>query len=231
MGMRFLDSFLARNDKVIYKMKNFSNLIKSRKFWKTSTLIFIILLAAGIYIYYQLTDGRVFISNSIIQAPVITVSPSIYGRVTEIDAKEGQKVQSGDTLAVVGSETIRAATDGLITSATDLTGSNVNPQTQLIQMIRPVNMRVAGTIDENKGLNNLRIGQSVSFTIDALPGKTFWGYIDEISPSALTQVFSFSTSTERPTQQFEVYAKFDSSQYPEIKNGMSASMVVYTKTK
>ena len=174
--------------------------------------------------------GRVFIDNSLIQSPVITISPTSSGKVAEIDVKEGQLVQSGDTLAIVGSEIIRTDTDGLIISAPDLTGSTVNQTTQLIQMIRPVNMRIAGTIDENKGLNAINVGQVVSFTVDALPGKTFWGYVDEISPSANTSTFSFSTSTERSTQQFTVYAKFDSAKYPSLKNGMSVKMVVYTKT-
>ena len=98
-------------------------------------------------------------------------------------------------------------------------------------MIRPVNLRVTGTIDENKGLNSIRVGQVVSFTVDALPGNTYWGYVDEISPSAVAPAFSFSTSTERATQQFTIYAKFDTTAYPTVKNGMSAKMVVYTKTK
>lgn len=208
---------------------------KTESFFKNKTFrlicgIIVLAFLIGAYIYVQMTTGRVFVDNSIIQAPVITISPSGSGKVSEIDVKEGQLVQSGDQLAVVGSETLRADTDGLVIQATDLTGSTVNPTTQLIQMIRPVNLRVAGTIDENKGLSALHIGQVVSFTVDALPGHTFWGYIDEISPSANSQVFAFSTSTERQTQQFTIYAKFDASAYPAIKNGMSAKMTVYTKT-
>lgn len=189
-----------------------------------------IVIAVVVYVVFQKTTGRVFIDNSLIQSPVIVISPSGAGKVTEMDVKEGATVQTGDTLAVVGSETLRAATDGLVISAPDLTGSTVTPATQLIQMIRPVNMRVAGTIDENKGLNEVKVGQVVSFTVDALPGATFWGYIDEISPSANVGVFSFSTSTERSTQQFTIYAKFNASASLAIKNGMSAKMVVYTKT-
>jgi multidrug resistance efflux pump len=150
--------------------------------------------------------------------------------VLEIDVKEGQMVQIGDKLAMVGSETLRADTDGLVISANDLVGSTVTSSTPLIQLIKPVNMRVAGTIDENKGLNKIKVGQAVSFTIDALPGNTYWGYIDEISPSAKAAAFSFAASSERATQQFMVYAKFDFSKYSDIKNGMSAKMVVYTKT-
>lgn len=212
-------------------MKKIVSLFKNRKFLTIAGSACLLILLVGLYIIFAKTTGRVFIDNSLIQTPVITIAPSLSGKVQEIDVKEGQTVQNGDTLAVVGSETLRADTDGLIISAADLTGSTVNPTTQLIQMIRPVNIRVAGTIDENKGLNAIRVGQVVSFTVDALPGNTYWGYVDEISPSAVAAAFSFSTSTERATQQFTVYAKFDSAAYPGIKNGMSAKMVVYTKTR
>lgn len=212
-------------------MKKLVSLFKNKKFLKIAGASLVIILLVIGYIVFQKMNGRIFIDNSLIQTPVITISPLSSGKVAEIDVKEGQTVQSGDTLAIVGSETLRTDTDGLIISANDLTGSTVNQTTQLIQMIRPVNMRIAGTIDENKGLNALHVGQVVSFTVDALPGKTFWGYVDEISPSAVAAAFSFSTSTERATQQFTVYAKFDSASYPAIKNGMSAKMVVYTKTR
>jgi multidrug resistance efflux pump len=211
-------------------MKKLLLLFKNRNFLKLAGFACLLILLFGSYIYFQKTTGRIFIDNSTIQSPVITVSPSALGKVTEIDVKEGQFVQTGDALAVVGSETLRADTDGLIVSAADLTGSTVNQTTQLIQMIRPVNMRVTGSIDENKGLKDVRVGQVVSFTVDALPGNTYWGYVDEISPSAVVPTFSFSTSSERPTQQFTIYAKFNSTLYPAIKNGMSAKMVVYTKT-
>lgn len=213
-------------------MKTVINKMKSKKTQGIILMfeVFVLIIISGIFIYMRTFQGRLFIDKSQIQAPVITVSPSTSGKVQEIDVKEGQTVSSGDTLAVVGSETLRSQTDGLITSASDLTGSTVNQATPLIQMIRPTNMRVTGTIDENKGLNEVKVGQVVSFTVDALPGKTFWGYIDEISPAANTPVFSFSSSTERPTQQFTVYARFNTALYPNIKNGMSAKMVVYTKT-
>jgi multidrug resistance efflux pump len=211
-------------------VKKFFSLFKNKKFLISAGSVLALILVAVSYIVFQKVTGRVFIDDSLIQAPVITISPSESGKVQEIDVKEGQSVQTGDTLAVVGSETLRADTDGLIISASDLTGSTVNPETQLIQMIRPVNLRVAGTIDENKGLDKIKVGQVVSFTVDALPGRTFWGYVDEISPSAVAPAFSFSTSTERATQQFIVYAKFDTAAYPNIENGMSARMVVYTLT-
>lgn len=215
------------------KKENIQQQPKQNKFRKITfiTGVGIGVVLISLFLYMKSVAGRLLIDKSQIQAPIITVAPSLAGKVQEIDVKEGQTVSKGDTLAIVGSETLRAQTDGLITSAPDLTGSTVNQATQLIQMIRPLNMRVVGTLDENKGLNSIRIGQVVSFTVDALPGKTFWGYVDEISPSANIPVFAFSSSTERPTQQFTIYAKFDTSLYPDIKNGMSAKMTVYTKTR
>lgn len=212
-------------------MKKIVPLFKNKTFVKLFGVVIVLLLLGGVYLYVQFTTGRIFIDNTVIQTPVIIISPTLAGKVTEVDVKEGQTVLQGDTLAVVGSETLRADTDGLIISAPDLTGSTVTPQTQLVQMIRPVNLRLAGTIDENKGLNKIQVGQVISFTVDALAGTTYWGYVDEVSPSAVAPSFSFSTSTERATQQFTVYARFDSSAYPAIKNGMSAKMVVYTKTR
>jgi multidrug resistance efflux pump len=211
-------------------MKKIFTLFKNRNFIIVFGSVCVVFLLICLFIYFEKTTGRVYIDHSLIQAPIITISPSLSGKVQEIDVKEGQTVENGDTLAVVGSETLRADTDGLIVSASDLTGSVVNQQTQLIQMIRPVNLRVVGTIDEDKGLKDIRVGQVISFTIDALPHNIYWGYVDEISPSATAPAFSFSTSSERSVQQFTIYAKFDSTSYPVIKNGMSAKMTVYTKT-
>ncbi|HSX08612.1 MAG TPA: efflux RND transporter periplasmic adaptor subunit [Candidatus Saccharimonadales bacterium] len=203
---------------------------KDRQFLKRFGIVVLILLVIGAIIVYENFQGRIFIDDSLVQAPIITISPSSSGQVQELDVTEGQRVQKGDTLAIIGSQTIHADTDGLIVTAPNITGSSVTPATQLIQMINPVDMRIAGTLDENKGLSDIKVGQVASFTVDAFPGKKYWGYVDEIAPTAKTSQLSFSISSERPTQQFVVYVKFDSAKYPEIKNGMSAKMTVYTKT-
>lgn len=211
-------------------MKKLFSLFKNKKFLRGFTIVAVVLLIIGSYIIYQKFTGRVFIDNSLIQAPIINITPSQNGKVEEFLVKEGQKVDKGDALAVVGSSTLRANTQGLIVSASDLTGSSVTTATQLIQMIRPTDLRVAATIDETKGLSDIKVGQVVTFTVDAFPNKTYWGYVDEVSSTAKVDQLAFSVSSERPTQQFIVYAKFDVNKYPEIKNGMSAKMTVYTNS-
>lgn len=211
-------------------MKQKISKFKNKNFLKKVGIVLAIFGVIFGVIYLLKTMDRVFIDDSIITAPIINIAPTTSGKIKEIDVTEGQLVKKGDVLAVVGNETIRSDTDGLIILSNNQVGSNITAQAQLMQMIRTIDLRVAGTIDENKGLKNIQVGQTVSFTVDAFPGKTYWGYVDEISPSAKTTQLSFSISSERPTQQFVVYARFDTTKYPEIKNGMSAKLAVFTKT-
>jgi multidrug resistance efflux pump len=192
-------------------------------------IVLIVALVGG-YLFYQTKVGRVGIENSLIEAPTINIVSPTTGVLSSIPVHEGQMVTKGDALAVVGSNTLRADSDGLVTSISQDTGSTVGPTSALMQMINPDHLRVDGTIDENKGLDQIKVGQVASFTVDAFPGKTYWGYVDEISPSAKQTQMSFSISSERPTQQFQVYVRFNAHKYPEIKNGMSAKITVYTKS-
>ncbi|MGE5041918.1 MAG: efflux RND transporter periplasmic adaptor subunit [Candidatus Levyibacteriota bacterium] len=209
-------------------MKNLIKKIRNPKVLRVLIGALIVILVVGGYLFFEKTNGRVQIDNSLVQSPIINIVPAAPGRLMELDAVEGHMVKTGDTLAVVGSETIRSQTNGLIILANNQVGGTVSPTQPLIQIIATQNMRIAGTIDENKGLSDIKVGQPVSFTVDALPG-TFWGYVDEISPSAKQTQAAFSISSERPTQQFVVYARFNSAAYPLIKNGMSVKMTVFTK--
>lgn len=212
-------------------MKNLFSTLKNPKILKPLLIVFTMLAVVGGYYLYQIRENRVFIDDSLIQTPIIAVAPATPGKLQAITVYENQLVKKGDPLATVGSQTLYADTGGLIIMANNQIGSLVSATTPVVQMINPTDMRVAGTIDENKGLSDIKVGQVVSFTVDALPGKTFWGYVDEISPSAKQTQVAFSISSERPTQQFVVYARFHATDYPQIKNGMSAKMTIYTKTE
>jgi multidrug resistance efflux pump len=192
-------------------------------------VIVAVALIAG-YVFYQVLRDRVAIEDSLVQAPMVTISPETPGKILDMKVYEGEKVKRGDTLAIVGTSSLNAYQDGLVVSVNNAIGSIASAQTPVVQMINFADMRIAGTMDENKGLDKVKIGQIVSFTVDALPGMTFWGYVDEISPTAKQTQLQFSVSSERPTQQFLIYARFNAYAYPQIKNGMSAKMTVFTST-
>lgn len=212
-------------------MKNIFAKIKKPKVLRTLIVIVIVCISVVGVVFYQLREGRISIDNSLIQAPIISIAPAIPGKLTAIYVYEGEKIKKGDSLATVNGQTLYADTNGLVIMANNQIGSLVSASSPVVQLVNTQDERVAGTIDENKGLSDIRVGQIVSFTVDAFPGKVFWGYVDEISPTAKQTQMAFSISSERPTQQFVVYAKFDANAYSKIRNGMSAKMTVYTNTK
>jgi multidrug resistance efflux pump len=212
-------------------MKNAAKKLKNRKVLRAIIGIVLIVIIVGSFLYWESRKDRVFIDNSLVTGTLITIAAPSSGQLTEMDAEEGKLLKTGDPIAIVGDNTIRSTTDALVVSTNNQIGGSVSPQTQLAQLIDPAQMRVSGTIDENKGLDQIKVGQVASFTVDTFPNKTFWGYVDQISQTAKTTQASFSISSERPTQQFQVFVRFNATGYPELKNGMSAKMTVYTSTQ
>lgn len=190
-------------------------------------VILVILLVGGLYFYESRVD-RIFIDDSLVQGSIITIAPSAGGELNKLYVYEGENVNNGDPLAEIGNQLVRADSDGLIVQANQAIGSTISVASPAIQMIDPATLRIAGTIDENKGLSQIKVGQVVSFTVDAFPGNTYWGYVDEVSPTSKQTALTFTISSERPTQQFTIFARYDPQKYPEIKNGMSAKMTVFT---
>ncbi|MCL4353150.1 efflux RND transporter periplasmic adaptor subunit [Patescibacteria group bacterium] len=209
-------------------MKNFLAKFKNPTVIRIAIGVLLFMLLSGGYLFYQFREGRVEIEDSLIEAPVISVAPRSSGRLISLIAHRGEFVTKGQALAVVDSDTIRADSDGIVTGINQDVGSSVSPQAPIMQLINPNHLRATGTIDENKGLNLIKIGQAASFTVDAFPGKTFWGYVDAISESAKQTQAAFSISSQRPTQQFEVYVNYNTRKYPRLKDGMSARITVYT---
>lgn len=212
------------------KLAKLSKLIKNPKVLRPLMGVILALVVLVALFFVEKTRSRVSIEDSLIQAPISTIAPITPGTLNDVYVTEGQKVAKGDALALVDTNILRANSSGLVVMAKKDIGSTVSLQTPIVQMIDTTSMRVAGTIDENKGLSQIKPAQIVSFTVDALPGKTFWGYVDTSAYTANQTQLSFSISSERPVQQFEVYARFDAQKFPEIKNGMSAKMTVYTNT-
>lgn len=203
---------------------------KNRQFRRIFLLVIVIILAIIGTLAYEKKVARVQIDNSLVNAPISSIAPTTPGILKHLYVYEGESIQKGQVIADVGDQTIYADSDGIVIKASDILGSLVSAQNPVVELINPDDLRIDGTLDENKGLDQIKVGQAVSFTVDALPGQIFWGYVDEISPTAKQTQLAFSISSQRPTQQFDIYAKFNANAYPEIKNGMSAKMTVYIRT-
>ena len=184
----------------------------------------------GVFLYWLSVKDTIFIENSYLDAPVANISPTIPGMLNALYVKEGDKVAPNSQIAIVGSEILYAKDGGIISSAPEILGSYYSPGQTVISVVDNSQMKVIGSIDETKGLKNIINGERATFTVDAYPGKTYEGIVDEVSPVSEDTGVVFSISDNRPVKKFDIKINFDDRKYPELKSGMSAKITVYTNT-
>jgi multidrug resistance efflux pump len=185
---------------------------------------------AGGGLYYYVSSKTVYIDLSQIQAPLINLSPTNSGVLQALYVKAGDTVTANEPVALVGNEVVEAQTAGEIVSVSNDIGQYMNTMTgqgTVATMIDPTQLRVVGNLDENKGLSDIQVGDAATFTVDAFGSQVFNGVVDEVSPTSEQSDVVFNISDQRPTNQFAVYVRFDPTQYPQLKNGMSAKIWVY----
>jgi multidrug efflux pump subunit AcrA (membrane-fusion protein) len=172
----------------------------------------------------------VYIDLSQIQAPLINLSPTNSGVLQAMYVNPGDMVTANEPVALVGNQVVEAQTAGEIVTTNNNIGQYMNTMTgagTVATMIDPTQLRVVGNLDENKGLNNVVVGDPATFTVDAFGGQQFKGVVDEVAPTSEQSDVVFNISDQRPTNQFAIYVRFDTTQYPQLKNGMSAKIWVY----
>lgn len=201
--------------------------IKKHPLMAEFALILFIALVIGGFLYWQNLQSKIFIEKAEINAPIIAISPPVSGTIDKFYVSEGDQVSPGQRLAKVGDTILDAKTSGIITWIQNTPGQFASPQTPIIKMYDPQQLRVVGRIQEDKGLSELHAGQRVVFTVDAFGSKEYAGTLETIGVTPRQSDIVFSISDKREAREFEVKALFDYSNYSEIKNGMSAKMWVY----
>lgn len=191
--------------------------------------IVVVFLFLGGFLFWQANHGTLFIENSYINAPIINLSASTAGTLNALYVKEGETVLANTPVALVGTNIIVSKQSGIIISTANNIGTFFNAGGTVVSMIHREDMRVVGSVDENKGLDEIKLGQKVSFTVDTFGSKVYVGIVDSISQTADDTGVVFSISDKRPIKKFDVKIRFDVAQYPELKNGMSAKITVYLK--
>ncbi len=189
----------------------------------------LVLVLAGGFVYWQMSGSRVGIDTSLISAPIIDLSPSTPGQLQALYVNEGDTVAANTPVAEVGTEIIKTQVAGEIITVDNEIGKTFNPGDAVVSMIDPSQLRVVGTLDENKGLDRIAVGQLAGFTVDAFGGKKYSGVVDEVDPTSNQSDVVFNISDQREEQQFNVKVRFNTSEYPELKNGMSAKLTIFTK--
>jgi len=188
-------------------------------------LIFTILM--GVVYYLSVKEGQISIEDAQIQAPVIKLSSQQPGILQSVFVKEGDYIPINTIVARVNTETIKSKVAGLVINVQDTPGQYVTSQNTIVEMIDPTQLKLVGKIQEDKGLNEIKKGQQVTFTVDAFGSQQYQGIVDAIAPAARTGDLVFSISDKRQEQDFDISVAYDASSHPELKQGMSAKMLIY----
>ena len=193
-----------------------------------SAMVVVLSVLAG-FIIWDASRGVVSIEDSLLVAPVVNLSPQAPGTLNALYVHEGQRVAANTQVALVGGQTMTAVEDGIVASAPSLIGQYFTPGQPVVTIVHDTDMKVVGSVEETKGLSDISAGNRVVFTVDAFGGTKYDGIVESVSPTSNQTGITFSISDKRAVQKFDVKVRFDASKYPELKNGMSAKMKIYTR--
>jgi len=210
-------------------MENSKKNIFSKSWFQSLLGIIIVALVVSGILVFKSISSYVKIDEGTITSPIISISPETSGILFDVYVKVGDEVKKGQILAQVGAESLTAKTDGVIVYISDVPGQYFTYATPVIKMIDKSEFRLVGTIKEDSGFSKINIGDVAVFTLDAFPGEKFTGVVDEISTTSKDSSVVFSISDKREVKDFTIKIKYDVENHPEIINGMSAKIKVYTK--
>jgi len=186
------------------------------------------LVAGAVALFYlYLSQSYIYTENGDIEAPAIQLSSATGGTLENLFVRPGDEVAANEMIAQVGNDTVKTKDAGVIISVNNNIGKNFAPNEAVATMINPADLRLVAQVEEDKGLADVKVGQKVSFTVDAYGGQKFSGIVDEVSPTAKSGDIVFNISNTRQEQKFNVKIRYDVSSYPQLKNGMSAKVWIY----
>lgn len=195
--------------------------------------IFIISVAifavAGVIVlvYLWQASKEVYVDKCQIEADSVSLSSTAGGRLNAIYVKDGDTIRANQPIVQVGNDIVRSKIVGLIIDAPTSVGANYAPNQTVATMIDPNELRLDAKVEEDKGLDSIKTGQKVMFTVDAFGGQKYYGLVSSIAPTNRASDVVFNISSAREEQDFDVKIRFDVSKYPELKNGMSGKAWIF----
>jgi multidrug resistance efflux pump len=194
-----------------------------------AALILVVGGGVGALGYILASNQMVYIEDSSVSAPMTVLSPTVAGTLMQVYVSVGDVIPPNTVVAEVGTQLVNSTAGGLVISTNTNIGTQITPGTAVVTTINPSQLRVVGQLEEDKGLNDVAVGDSAKFTVDAFPGQTFYGVVSEVSPTDINSDVVFEVSDQREEQKFNVSVAYDLTKYPQLRNGMSAKIWVFKK--
>jgi multidrug resistance efflux pump len=192
------------------------------------------------YMYYKTDDAQV-------SGTVVSVSAPAAGLLTSLAVKQGDKVNTGQTLATITPAPMVSATgarvastsvnvtspiNGTILQTTVVQGQGVASGLSIIQLADLSSLNITAYVDEG-AINNVSVGQDVDVTVDAYSGTTFTGHVQRIVQAAASQFSLLPTQDNasgnftKVSQRIPVIVTLDGNAGKDIVPGLSAETTIH----
>ena len=168
---------------------NTSNTSDKKKFiWLVILLIIAVVVASVWWWNYRKYVSTI---DAYLDGGRVNVSARVMAPLSAVFKHEGDSVKRGELLAMLDSTAtenyrIVSPVDGLIAKHWVVPGDLLQPGENIFTLNEGKELWVAVYLQETK-FNEIRMGQSALFTLDAYPGLTFYGKIFYIGANAASE--------------------------------------------
>lgn len=203
-------------------------------------IVILAVLIAGFVGYYYYTQSTTYLKTDDAQVTgtQIALASPVNGKLTTWNGTTGTKFNSGDTVGAVEVQSGKATKTVPIVDPTSSTiVSNLAVQNQIVAAGAPLayaydlsNLWVTANIKETE-ITDVKVGQAVDVYVDAYPGTTFSGTVQQIG-LATTSTFSMlptgssDANYTKVTQVIPVKIQLQSTT-GRLSPGMSATVRIH----
>lgn len=210
-----------------------------------AVLAAMVLSLAGVSAYYWYKNAHyVDTEDARVDGTIVKVSPQITGRIAEIYVDEGDAVREGQILARLSDYTlspgsnldlavVKSPINGTVIKKIGNAGEMGVPG-QAILMVADLNRVYITANVEETDLHKVKVGQKVTFTVDAVPGTVFSGRVSSVGEASIS-TFSIlpaqntSGNFTKVVQRVPVKISIDSYQGKKLLPGTNAVVRIYVK--
>lgn len=195
-----------------------------RKYTAPVLVLFALVLAGGGLWFFIDQSKYVYTDNAAVSAPLIQLTPTAAGVLKSVLIQEGDTLRAHQPVARVGEQMITTQVAGTAITVKQDIGANYNAGQSVVTMIQPDQLQIIAHLEEDKGLNDVHVGQDALFTIDAYGSTQFHGKVEEVADTSDSGDIVFDISDKREEQNYQIKIDYDHAANPPFQNGMSAKV-------
>lgn len=169
-------------------------------------VVLVLILAGGGMGYYYWYQGTHFISteDAQVSGDIYRVMPRMSGKITDLSLTEGDQVIADQIVGnldaanlpgfQLDNAALRTPISGKVIKVSSKIGEVVSPSQAVALIVDESRLYLKANIEETD-ISRVKLGQSVSFTVDAFPDQTFSGQISEIGQATNSTFALFPTTS------------------------------------